>query len=707
MHNVNNNPTTTRPEPTAARLELPTADALRAHGIDMTLEEARLVLVVLSWIIAYSKSKSADNVPQMVRGVIECCRIESIRNGDIAPAAHPGLPATGWPAGTTALRKLGFARGDIQAYWSVTRTRWSDACLPLDWVLQFVPAPVWPAVLTMVKWGPVEAALRLQDAVIDLARRPVARATRRRAAGKPISLGTINTWVTGVHQLFAALVDLRTLALADENSGLPAALLEPWTAKPRRPDLDLCGARPAALKTSAPPFKVLQHLLERLDVEVDAAPQRRRYFRLRRRLVAALLILHGPRVEALRAVDVADYIPGFTFSDGLTGPALVYRPGKTRDAEEVHIVALPAELAHWLEDWIAYTGREVGEADSPMWPARQPKTGQPISRINGSAFARMISGHAAPDGTGSWPLVPRGDDPYIGYNPHSFRHAAYQIARKAGALALLESPLTYAHLAPDDFARAVVGHGLIRGTGDFYRDLDQQVLSRIAVEYAWRELRSLPMPHGLDPAAIEEACERIETLGAALDGCRLELHEIEAAQRAAERSLRTLSGDALNAAAIASNTAVFQLAHLQSRLAELNERLADARDDLERALTVEVPLDRHEDPNQFAERLARAQARAAKACNRHDAGDTQITVRQLASVLETTPKTINSWRRNGFPTARPELWRSDAWRTNSEGILVLPIGSLRIEQLTAVQRERLHVLRLGSDAQGGGVERAA
>jgi hypothetical protein len=688
-----------RPAPTAARVELPGIEALRVYSIDMELEKAQAVLVALSWVIAGSRSKTADNVSQMTSGVVACCRVEAIRDGEITPAAHPDLAATGWPAGATALRRLGITRSTIEAYWARARTRSSDACLPLEWVLAFVPAPLWEAVLTVIKWGPTEAAMRLEDAVIELAQQPVARATRRRAAGKPISAGTIHTRVTGVHQLFAALVALRMRALTSKNSGLPTALLEPWLVKPERPDLDLCGARPARLDTSGPPFAALQQLLDELDREVDTAKRRSRYFRHRRRVLAGLLLAHGPRVEALRMLDIADYLTCFTFSDGSTGPAVVYRPGKTRDADETHVVAISDELAGWLEEWIIYSGRVVGQADSPMWPANKPKPGVPTGRINASAFARAIAGHAATDGTGSRPLLPRGENPYIGYNPHAFRHSAYQIARRAGAQALLENPQVYAHLSPDDFARAVVGHGLIRGTGDFYRDLDQPLLARIAVEYAWRELRSLPTPHELDPDAISEACARLEIVGAALDERRSELAEAEAAQRTLARARKTLTGDPLRAAVLESHALTFRLARLQSEIADLSERMGAAGRDLEQALTVEVPL-QHVDLERYESELATAQALALVMRARYDSADVCITVRHLAGLLGTTSKTVNGWIRNGFPARRRRLWEDGAWIENERGIRVLPSASLHSDLLTPIERERLHVLRLSLHKMG-------
>jgi hypothetical protein len=331
-----------------------------------------------------------------------------------------------------------------------------------------------------------------------------------------------------------------------------------------------------------------------------------------------------------------------------------------------------------------------------MWPARKPKPGAAVSgRINASAFARMIAGHAASDGTGSWPLLPRGENPYLGYNPHAFRHSAYQLARRAGAQAILENRLAYAHLAPDDFARAVVGHGLIRGTGDFYRDLNQQLLSRVAVEYAWRELRSLPRPHGLDTRRINGTSSRIDVLGEALAERSRELADLESAQRALESKRGTLSGDHLQASVLESNTHVFRLARLQSEIADLSERLEAARRDLDQALSTAVLLDEG-DNRTYESELAAALARAASVRANTAASDLLVTVRQLAGVLEVSLKTVNSWIRNGFPTRSRRLWLDGAWGENDRGIRVLRLDALRDDLLSPIERERLHVLRLST-----------
>ena len=396
------------PTPTTARLELASPEVVRELGLDLGLDEARLVLTCLSHVIATGRSKTRDKVSQMMAGLIACCRVESVRDGEVIVAAHPDLPLGGGPAGATALRRLGIDHRVVERYWARARTRSTDACLPVAWVLAFVPAQFWRPVLSVVEWGPSEAALRLEDAVIELAQQPIATRNRRRPAGALLSAGTINTRITGVHQLFSVLVELRGRALASRNSGLPIALLEPWVAKPARPDPEMCGAEWARVDTSGPSLEEARGLLQRRHEEVENAPTQSRYLRLRRRLIAGLLLAHGPRVEALRQLNVDDYVPSYRFSDGEQGPALIYRPGKTRPADETHALALPQELAGWLEEWLAYTGRNIGESDSPLWPARKPKLGVVVELINASAFARTISGHAATDGSGSVPLLQRG-----------------------------------------------------------------------------------------------------------------------------------------------------------------------------------------------------------------------------------------------------------------------------------------------------------
>jgi len=54
-------------------------------------------------------------------------------------------------------------------------------------------------------------------------------------------------------------------------------VLEPWTFKPERPDIELCGAKEAHVDTAGPSFEEIRDLLKRLDQEVQGARKHSRY----------------------------------------------------------------------------------------------------------------------------------------------------------------------------------------------------------------------------------------------------------------------------------------------------------------------------------------------------------------------------------------------------------------------------------------------
>jgi integrase len=676
------------PEPRAARGELATQDEVDALGLGMTVEEARLVLTVLSGLIARGRSKTRDKVSQMTAALVACCLVEGCRDGVPFEAAHPGLPRFGWPAGATAFRRLGIDHMMLERYWTRARTRSTDACLPAEWVLAFVPAPLWRAVLTVIEWGPGEVGLRLEDAVIEMAQQELKVHTRRRPEGSKISAGTITTRITGLMQLCEVIRELRARAAASQNPGLPVKLLDPWQVKPLRPNVELCGATWAQVETSGPSLEQAQGLLRRLDADVQSARRSARYWKLRRRLIAGLLCAHGQRVEAIHALDVDDYRPAHNFGDGNIGPAIVYRPGKTRSAEQMHILALTEELACWVVEWIAYTGRAIGQKDSPMWPHREPKADLPIRRLNASAFARLVSGHAAKDGTGSLPLLPRGEDRYAGYSAHSYRHCCYQTMRRAGAQAKLAQPHSYGDQTPDDFARAVVGHDLIRGVGDVYRDLDQAHLSRVAIALAWHELRHRPVVLGHDTIAINDACERVEQLDQVLAGYAGELEALEERQAALTREGRS-SGERRDLAVLESNALVFTLAALQHQVATVGSLLEAARIELNAALDEEIEIEIG-DQAMYLDALSRARQRAGRALVGAEI-DGSLSVRDVACILGKTPQTINSWIRTGKATS---FWQPDAWGSDDSGRRMLSLPLLNGDALTPLQRQRLALAQL-------------
>ncbi len=373
----------------------------------------------------------------------------------------------------------------------------------------------------------------------------------------------------------------------------------------------------------------------------------------------------------------------------MIGPAIVYRPAKTRAADEQHVLALPEELADWIEEWIVYTGRTIGQTGSPFWPHRKPKPDQSILRLNASAFARLISGHAAPDGTGSIPLLARGQERYHGYNPHAYRHCAYQMMRRAGALAKLEEPHSYLEQTSDDFARAVVGHDLIRSVGDVYRDLSQPHLARIAIGYAWNELRYHEPRLGPSPAAIDDACGRVELLIDTLEASARELEAVEQRQARLNELQSRLTREERELAVLESNTLVFGLARLQQEIATVAGRLEDARVDLDEVLVAEVEIELGEEV--YGGALERAQQRAMRALVADRSSEEALSVREVATIVGKPTQTVNAWIRKRKPTP---LWSPDSWTANERGVRALPIGQLNEAALTGLQRERLLLAQL-------------
>jgi len=182
MNTHANNDDTARPAmpaPTRALRELPDLARVRAHGIEtLSLDEARIVLVALSLFIARGTSKTRGKVAVMASMLVAACRVEMIRDGQFEAAAVPDLPTTGWPQGASAFAQLGIDRERLEGYWVEARNRADDACLPVEWVLAFAPAQLWPAVVALLEWGPLEAAMRVEEAVTLWARTPIRQGTR-------------------------------------------------------------------------------------------------------------------------------------------------------------------------------------------------------------------------------------------------------------------------------------------------------------------------------------------------------------------------------------------------------------------------------------------------------------------------------------------------------------------------------------------------
>jgi integrase len=498
----------------------------------------------------------------------------------------------------------------------------------------------------------------------------------------------------GLWGLMQELVDLRGKIAESEIPTLSLELLARWTYKPERIDLDACGAKEARLDTAGPPIPDCREQLQRYYREWRAASRQRSYLKHRRLILSAILWLYGPREDALRLVDVADYLPDHLLRDGQRGPVLRTFPGKTVDDDQPHFLPLPAELAAWIEEWIVFTGRQVGQAGQPLWPGRQPKPGAQVRRISVSGFYAAIAGRPGSKGHGSsYALIPRADNPFEGFNPHSFRHTAYQAAKRAGERAKQADPYRFGNVDAEDFARAVCGHDLNQTVSDTYNNLRQAELARAAIDYAWQDLWAAGKRYGLDPQEIIEARHQLDTLTAgvaALDG---ELRLLHHQQTQLATGSRELEGDQLHATLIESNRLTSDMHLKTTDLTRLTEKQDRARQRLEQALITEVALPDELDPAQHQVLLTEALQQSA---DRPVDDDLPLadhyTVSDLTEIFDVREQTINRWYRDGAPTGQ-QPWNPDGWIDEGLRKKRLQADALNLDTLTETQRKRAVVVR--------------
>ncbi len=684
------------PAPTCAHQELPDEPSLAAEGIELGLVQGRLVLVVLSLVIARGNSVTRGKVHQMISGLVAACTLERERDGVLDPAAHPELPRYGWPNGRAAFQRLGINDQDLAGYWVRARTRAADACLPLHWVLAFCPARLWPAVSTFISWGPERAALMMEEAAIMLAQTPINRATRRRAVGSKLAAGTIQTRINGVWQLIDELVRLRARIAAEIAPPLPLELLASWTYRPGRPDLEACGAKEARLDVAGPPLDECAARLRELAAEAEAALLAHRYFRLRRLLVFAFLALYGIRVDALRRIEVEDFVPDFVFRDGIRGPALRLFPGKTRAADEAHLLPVPVELARRLEEWILYLGHKIGERGLPLFPGTRPRRGELGGFMDSTGMHTFIAGKPNGNGSGSLALLPRNGNRYVGWHPHALRHTAFQGARRAGTLVKANSPHEFATVEPDDFARAVVGHKLIRSPSDRYRDLDQQRLARAAVEEAWLFLWGGGTRRGPDLEAVWRTGTVVREIEAALQGQMRELRRLEDEHQQLLARSKRARGDALHHLTFRSNAVELKSRTLSHEISDLRKKLEAARTEFERARTQEIPQPLDLSEKEYERELRRALgAEPVDADSESTPLADELTVNDVAELFDATVQSINRWHSEGPPRFRPAPWRNDgrAWHHYHKRHKRLRVDAINEDALTPPQQVRLSSIR--------------
>ena len=672
--------------PTTASTEFPDNAAVRAANIELPLPLARVVLCALSRLICAGTAeqrKAPYNVVQLLRVVGS---LPFDRYGASEEPAHPDLVAVTAPEGGTAMKRLGVEAVDLTAYWASVQHRADDSSLPAEAALAFVPAPLWPLLGSFVLWGPEQAAARVDAALPTIARTPVKRTSRRRPDGSMLAPGTIETRISGVWKLIECLIDLRSAVHTSVTPALDSTLLESWSVKPKRPDVFAAGAVDAGIDNGGPPIEECARRLRELELDYLQAKPGSRYIRERELLLFSLLVLYGIRLMALSSLKVADYLPDRVLRDGVRGPVLRLYPGKTRRASEEYLLPLPEELAAWLGRWIEVNGFMVGQ-EAPLFPSTRGD--QPLTP---NGMYSVIAGKPNGKGSGAFALLPTGDDPYVGWRVHAYRHTAYMLAQQAGVTAKAESPVEYAHVDVVDFASAMVAHALDSSVRNTYRDMDVHKLVRAAALGGWEILRRQGRRIGPDPQAILAA--RID-----LEALREQRHLAEAGQHHAETELDRLhsesgsiEGELLQRATLAGQRHQVaasrhgqDLARLQREIERAEQALAVARD---RLVEIEEAVSDDEHAALVADALGTHSPET-------DGGlAAYLTVQDVADMLTTSTTTIARWIREGLPEGRTGLWTLDAWTAASPRKRRLTVGELDPTHLTEAERRRLvHVRR--------------
>lgn len=673
--------------PTTASTEFPDDDAVRAAGIDLPLPLARVVLCALSRLICAGKAeqrKVSYNVVQLLRVV---GGLPFDRYGACEPPAHPGLVAVAVPAGATAMKRLGVGGTDLTAYWMSVQHRADDSSLPVEAVLAFVPAPLWPLFGSFVLWGPEQAAARVDAALPTVARTPVKRTSRRRPDGSTLAPGTIENRINGVWKLIECLIDLRSAVHTSGTPALEPTLVEAWSVKPKRPDVFAAGAVDAGIDNSGPPIEECARRLRELELDYLQAKTGSRYFRERRLLLFSLLVLYGIRKSALAKLTVPDYLPSRVLRDGVRGPVLRLFPGKTRRASEEYLLSLPDELAAWIERWIDVNGFRVGQ-EAPLFPST--RGGDEPLTPNG--IYSVVAGKSNGQGSGSFALLPFADDSYVGWRVHAYRHTAYMLAQQAGVTCKAESPVEYAHVDVVDFASAMVAHAFEGSVRNTYRDMEVHKLVRAAAAGGWEILRQQGRRLGPDPEAILAARINLEALLEQRDLAEAGLHHAESELHKLHTESGSLEGDLLQQATLASHrhqVAAFRHSHdltrLRSEIGQAEHALAVACDEL-----VEI------DDTLSDEEHAALVADALGTHNPDTGGGlaTSLTVEDVADVFKTSMTTVARWIREGLPEGRTGLWNANAWTAVSPKKRRLTLSELDPAHLTEAERRRLvHVRR--------------
>ncbi|MBA3841767.1 MAG: hypothetical protein H0X39_03965 [Actinobacteria bacterium] len=282
-------------------------------------------------------------------------------------------------------------------------------------------------------------------------------------------------------------------------------------------------AEEAGWDRSAPPLIAVRRALKALDNEIARkkrySQHRKHMFQeLRDRALLAVLVVFGPRAEAVWWLDVDHYIRDHTFPDGTKGPAL--QIPKTKREKHEHKKALPPEVAQWIEEYITYIDAKPGE---PLWrPGRKSLRDKRLDQQNfHDMLLRRLSPHCDQKN----------------YSPHTLRHFASGVATLVGMEWIRERSDQFLlgsrgiPASPQTFSDVLLGQAL-HTIADRYRDMDtkqnREIWTKVTVEGVWEWVwGDKGARKGPDLKLVASAEQKVIGARTELDGLEASLNALE------------------------------------------------------------------------------------------------------------------------------------------------------------------------------------
>ncbi|MGD0713029.1 MAG: hypothetical protein ABSB24_02440 [Gaiellaceae bacterium] len=664
---------------------LPDLSALRAAGIELELGEARLVHMLWSRVIADGDGKRRHRPYTAAHAIhfLVTAEVEGAPGECLAPLLADSSDFS-YPEGLTAMRYLGLGSADITALWNESAT-FPTSCLPLRWVLAFLPAPSWPLIAAFISCdSDRELVPRLHEAL------------KRR--GNSVSARTLSGDIDAIWLVIRHLVDLRR-ELAAENLnraekalpclGFPDAL-DRWTTVPSRPkpgQIEVMGKGGRGHQdTSAVPVQVAQNLLKELARKTSWGkwtpaqwPHNREWCALKRLATLCLLVSVCPRVDHLRLLDVADFDPEHVFGDGSIGPGLRFRREAMKNGRSSDLVywkRLPVFIGEVLTAWIACSGRRLGQPDAPLLiPGRTSSIGEPGRRYApGKTLSTFVHGMA-------------------GYAPHRFRSTVLQTAERCYATWKLQHPADpLAAYGARAIGELAIDH-TVKDLG--YRDFtDRQRLEEIlalTIELAWNEFWGDGLLNrGIDPEAIIKAHQAVALIEAELQLIEQQTAELEAEDAQILKRSRTSTTKSQQLDVLLASQAInSEIRQKLRRQMKLKDDLLITRAKLEEARTTTVALpddlEGESYERKLTDALALVEGREQPALELFSTAPiaSELTVPDLAELFDVSEMQVRRWRKGQFgPPIEPDQWieiNKKDWR--------YPVSSIDARALARIPAE--------------------